>query len=108
MFTSWLFLGLGKCILPTTFVLTESFSASIPPRRSTPGPLQAIVDQTTSFVQNNKFFEILLNKMTHSFKLTTNWIRLAGLRNDSLAFPNSSFIDLKGRMLVQAFDWPQK
>jgi hypothetical protein len=25
VFTSWLFLGLGKCILPTTFVLTESF-----------------------------------------------------------------------------------
>jgi hypothetical protein len=36
VFTSWLFLGLAKCILPTTFVLTESFSASMPPRRSTP------------------------------------------------------------------------
>ncbi len=29
---SWLFLGLGKCILPTTFVLGESFAASKPPR----------------------------------------------------------------------------
>jgi Fic family protein len=36
VFISWLFFGLGKCILPTTFVLSESFSASMPPRRSTP------------------------------------------------------------------------
>jgi hypothetical protein len=36
VFTSWLFLGLGKCILPTTFVLTESFSASMPPRGQHP------------------------------------------------------------------------
>jgi hypothetical protein len=33
---SWLFCSLGKCILPTTFVLTESFSASMPPRRQHP------------------------------------------------------------------------
>jgi hypothetical protein len=30
---SWLFCSLGKCILPTIFVLLESFSASKPPRR---------------------------------------------------------------------------
>jgi hypothetical protein len=36
VFTSWLFLGLGKCILPTTFVLGESFSASMPPRGQHP------------------------------------------------------------------------
>ena len=32
---------LGKCIVPTKFVLTEGISASIPPRRPTPGPLAA-------------------------------------------------------------------
>ena len=36
VFTSWLFLGLAKCILPTTFVLTESFSTSMPPRGQHP------------------------------------------------------------------------
>jgi Fic family protein len=35
-FYSWLFFGLAKCILPTTFVLSESFLASMPPRRSIP------------------------------------------------------------------------
>jgi len=33
---SWLFCSLGKCILPTTFVLGESFLASKPPRRQHP------------------------------------------------------------------------
>jgi len=33
---SWLLCSLGKCIDPTIFVLLESFSASMPPRRQHP------------------------------------------------------------------------
>jgi hypothetical protein len=50
VFTSWLFLGLAKCILPTTFVLSESFSASMPPRRSTPN---RYLDTTLSGIHRN-------------------------------------------------------
>jgi|JI6StandDraft_1071083.scaffolds.fasta_scaffold607652_1 hypothetical protein len=58
VFTSWLFLGLGKCILPTTFVLLDCFSASMPPRRQH----QTVIshDQTQLLASNKVNFSLIL------------------------------------------------
>jgi hypothetical protein len=58
VFTSWLFLGLAKCILPTTFVLTESFLASMPPRGQHPtvGGNATKTCPSSEIFENNCYF----------------------------------------------------
>jgi hypothetical protein len=78
VFTSWLFLGLGKCILPTTFVLTESFSASMPPRGQHP----TVIGNRESPVWAPLSFPVWAPL---SSLIVDDWCRLSALGNLSAA-----------------------
>jgi hypothetical protein len=64
---SWLFCSLGKCILPTTFVLSESFLASKPPRRQHP-TVGSNANQAAPKM-DNLFLDLVLNMKYICFNL---------------------------------------
>jgi hypothetical protein len=78
VFTSWLFLGLGKCILPTTFVLAESFLASMPPRGQHPTVSGNLYAETTLLDSKTFLFNTsVLNDRFYWMNLQLQYIDLS-------------------------------